>query len=216
RKKLTPEERDQLVTEYNIKFLSLYNESDSVSSKNEPNIGDLQISKQEKENKLEVIEPKIIDSKAKFEAVLSAVPEIRLGRWFVTKYREVGEYYENGMMGDVPSLVREIDERVIRHLYEDIHGGLPKVRIESMKDVDRLLKKYPEEREERNFQERYRKSRIYFEVINNHSMTQKELAEVYDIRRERVSEYLMGKRTTLISRLRRYEEDKILEEWKLT
>ncbi|MHA1614419.1 MAG: hypothetical protein ACTSYJ_06200 [Candidatus Thorarchaeota archaeon] len=213
---LSPEERDQLVTGLNIEFLNAHNEADSVSSKKEHRNGDLQISRKEKENKLEVITPKIIDTKPKFESVLSAFPEIRLGRWFATKYREAGEYYENGMMGDVPSLVREIDERVIRHLYEDIHGGPPKVRIESMKDVDRLLKKYPEEREERNFQERYRKSRISFEVRNNHSMTQKELAEVYSIRRERVSECLMGKRTTLISRLRRYEEDKILEEWKLT
>ncbi len=213
---LSPEDRDELVTGLNIEFWSAHSESDGVSSKKEPKIGDLRISKRESDNKLEVIQPKIIDNKQKFEAVLSAFPEIQLRRGFVTNYREVGDYYENGMMGNVPSLVKEIDGRAMRRLYEDIHGGPPEVRIESMRDVDRLLKKYPKERKEDNFQERYRKSIVSFEVRDNHSMTNKELVEIFDIPQGKVSNYLNGKETTLISRLRRYEENQILEEWKLT
>jgi hypothetical protein len=118
------------------------------------------------------------------------------------------------MNGKPPILVREIEDTLIRFLYEEVHGGLPNVVIESMDDVDKLLEKKPEEKENAEFRERYRKSKIFFDARYNDSKTQVELASENDVQQARISEFQRGIEPALISRLRRFEEKRLIEEWK--
>ncbi len=160
-------------------------------------------------------QPTILDTHKKFEFILRGVsPEIRLKRGYEKGLRDARRYYKNNMEGKPPSLVMEMEERLVRFLYEETHGGPPEIQIDSTEDIDRLLKRYPKESEEEEFPSRYRKSKIYFEVRKDTFNSQKELARIHDILRARISDYKAGKETTLIARLRRYENKRIINEWK--
>ena len=160
------------------------------------------------------LSPKLLDTSEKFEFLLEYIsPAFRLKRGFEKGIHDAQRYYEHGLKEEPPSLILEIEERVIFFLYELFHNERPRVQIDSIRDIDRLLIKYPEEKLEQQFQSRYRKSKIYFQIRKDTSKSQKELASLYGIRQGRVSDYKSGIETTLISRLRRYEETRIIKEW---
>lgn len=157
--------------------------------------------------------PLIINSRQIFEALLEQYPELRLQKSFQYRYQAALSYFEGQMDKGMPSLVKKIEQKELARLYEEVHSGPPTVRIESQKDVLRLLEKYPEEKENNHFVKRYKASNVYFEVRDDIAHSQNELAEIHCISQQRVSEYLSGKEPTLISRLRKLEEQHLIEEW---
>ncbi|MFW9851235.1 MAG: hypothetical protein ACFFF4_19070 [Candidatus Thorarchaeota archaeon] len=149
----------------------------------------------------------------RFKEGLDNHPELRFRKRFNEELQDVEEFYENEDNGGIPYLVREIGHREVHRLYEEVNDGSPNVEIESMDDVNRLLEKYPSERERMSFWTQYRTTEIYFEVREDQTKMQKELAEEYEISQQRISDYQRGIETTLISNLRRREENAIVNEW---
>ncbi|TET07324.1 MAG: hypothetical protein E3J86_13555 [Candidatus Thorarchaeota archaeon] len=196
---LNSEERDRFLRDYHSKLLTREEREDWVHLNHA---------------EFSLFEPEIVVTKQKFVTALLANPEFRLRRGYEKHLREAEEYFENNHKDNIPKLVREMDDALVQFLFEETHGGPPRVRIESMRDIDRLLEKYPEKREDDSFVEQYRKSSIYLAVRNNHYMKQTELAPIHDIQQPRISDYQKGKETILISHLRRNEEIRIIDEWK--
>lgn len=160
-----------------------------------------------------VVRPRIINSLQKFKAELQKYPELRLKRRFSRQYHDAINYYEKKMVGRIPTLVQKVEQKELQHIYEEAHSGTLGVRIESIHDVDVLLEKYPQEKDENNFFERYRHSKIYFEVRDDEANTQKELAAIHGISQRRISEFQSCKEPTLILHLRRFEEKQTIIRW---
>jgi hypothetical protein len=94
-----------------------------------------------------------------------------------------------------------------------VHGGPPEVSINSMQDVDDLVKIYPYERARKGFDEDYRRCDVHFKVKDDHTMTRDRLAEKYGVSHSFVSNSWNDIEPHLIQQLRGYEEDRLVEEW---
>jgi hypothetical protein len=157
-----------------------------------------------------------INTREDFEEALERYSELEYRSSHQTRLEEATDYFEdteNGKDSAKPSIVKELEDREIRRMYETVHGGPPEVKIESMEDVDRLLQDYPEERERKNFDERYRHSDVCFQIRGNFSIKRDDLAEMYDIGHGLAGDFRNGIEATLIRDLRRNEEEKAIREW---
>ena len=112
-----------------------------------------------------------------------------------------------------PSLISELEYLECRRLYETHHGSPPKIKIEDMKDLEELLKKHPDIKEDSKFSSRYKESEIYFEVKGNFTMTREELSKKYKMGHTRIGYMRLGVETGLVSELRHLEEDRIIKKW---
>ncbi|MHA1965845.1 MAG: hypothetical protein ACXACG_06800 [Candidatus Thorarchaeota archaeon] len=157
-----------------------------------------------------------ISTKEEYDKAVENHSELELRKSYEKDENEASEYFEKLDRGEdveKPSIVEEVESRELRRMYESIHDGPPEVRVESMKDVDDLLEKYPEERERRGFDEGYRRSEVYFEVKDKHSIPREELAETHNVSRQFVGFCGTGIEPTQIRRLRDFEEERIVREW---
>lgn len=199
KKLITPEERDKILSNYHAELAAkgeLVSEIDAIEPTTET--GE---------------EPLCVDTSERFQDALKNHPELRFRKRITEEEQDVQEFYENGENRNPPTLVREVEYLETRRLYEEANDGPPAVEIDSMDDVERLLQKHSSERERKNFSDQYENTRIYFEVRNDQTRLQRELAEDYGVSQQRISEYQRGVETTLISNLRQCEEDVIVKEW---
>ena len=130
-------------------------------------------------------------------------------------YRDAVEYCrsEDKEGKETPELIKELEHRELRRAYESVHGGPPEVSINSMEDVDDLVKKYPDEQKRKGFDEDYRRCDVHFRVKDDHTMIRDRLAEKYDVSHGFVSNSWNDIGPHLIQQLRGYEEEKIVKEW---
>jgi hypothetical protein len=157
-----------------------------------------------------------IANKEEYDRAVENHSELKLRRSYERDESEASEYFEKlerEVDVEKPSIIEEIESRELRRMYESVHDGPPEVQFESMKDVDDLLEKYPEEREREGFDEKYRRSEVYFEVKDKHSIPREELAEIHDVSRQFVGYCGTGIEPTQIRRLREFEEERIVREW---
>ncbi len=202
---LSEEEIERIIERYSKRFKELEKHTSKVQDALE------ELERDETSENLD--KPKIVDSKQNLEHALEHYPELRLLRRFDGQLQEVGSYFEGDMEREMPSLVREVEQKEKRRIYEQVHGGPPEVEIESMDDVDRLLEKYPQEREEENFPDRYRHVEIYLEIRKDETRSQRELAEIHDVSQGRISKIQAGIEPTLVAHLRSHEEDRTIDKW---
>jgi hypothetical protein len=156
-----------------------------------------------------------IDSKKEMDDELEYNPELRFNSSFEREYQDAVGYFEsNGeRMGDRPTFVATLENLRLRRLYETVHGGPPDVRIEGMSDVDRLSHRHPDIRKWTHFADEYRYCRMYFEIRNNQTQTQEQLAAEYDISQSTVSNIQRGIESRLIKSLRIREEERVINDW---
>jgi hypothetical protein len=157
-----------------------------------------------------------ISTKEEYDKAVENHSEMKLRKSYEKDESEASEYFEkldNGEDVEKPSIVEEVESRELRRVYESVHDGPPEVYIDSMKDVDDLLEKYPEEHEREGFDEKYRRSEVYFEVKDKHSIPREELAEIHNVSRQFVGFCGNGLEPTQIRRLRDFEEERIVREW---
>jgi hypothetical protein len=142
--------------------------------------------------------------------------ELKLRKSYEKDECEALEYFEkleDGEDIEKPSIVEEVENRELRRIYETVHDDPPEVGIESMNDVDDLLKRYPEERERTGFDEKYRRCEVYFEVKDEYSAKRDDLVEEYDVSHTFIGYCRNGIEPNLMQRLREYEEMRIIREW---
>jgi hypothetical protein len=157
-----------------------------------------------------------ISTKEEYDRAIENHSEMKLRKSYEKDENEASEYFERLDRGEdveKPSVVEEVESRELRRMYESVHDGPPEVGIESMKDVEDLLERYPEERERTGFDERYRRCEVYFEVKDKHTIPRGELAEVHNVSRQFVGFCGNGIEPTQIQRLREFEEERIVREW---
>ena len=167
------------------------------------------------ETKHESPQNMLIRSKEDLDNALDHHLELQLNKGFERRYKESIDYFEHSPTDsrNVPTLVQKLDRLELHRWYEEVHSGPTNIGIDSMDDVDKLLDKYPQEKEKSSFSESYRRARVFFDVNEDSSKTQQELAKEHGIPQQRISEYQSGKEPGLVSALRRYEEDRIIDEW---
>jgi hypothetical protein len=85
-----------------------------------------------------------------------------------------------------------------------------------MEGVDRLLEKHASEKERVKFSKDYERARIYFVVRDDWSMTQEELAAKYNVSQSSIGLWRKGAEQKLVGRLRRLEEERIVNDWAQT
>jgi len=188
---LTTEERDRIIRAYNGE-ISIIRELDSINPE----------------------EPRIIDSKSKLDSVILCNFELKLRKGYDTKYKKATDYLDSGMKGKKPVLIRESEDILIRFLYEELHGGSPNVIIESIEDIDKILEKRTGKKNDVDFQKQYNKSRVYFDVRYDNSKSHAELASIYGVQPAEIREYQNGKEPTLNTQLRRFEQERLIDEWR--
>lgn len=103
----------------------------------------------------------------------------------------------------------------LRHAYE-LENGPPEVTIESMKDVDDLVKKHKDFLDERYVLRTYDQCVKYIAIRNDWSKTQLELAEEYGISQSLVGKWRGEYEHGLVRTLRSLEEDLIVSNWAKT
>ena len=143
---LTPEERDTIINTSRLELISDA-ERKRIVLASMPDFEREEITPESEIREVKPIRPKIIDSKSKLDCVILHNSELKLRKGYDSQYERAVEYFDRGMNGYPPILVRETEDTLIRFVYEEVHGGPPKVVIESMDDVDNLLEKKPEEKE---------------------------------------------------------------------
>ena len=116
-------------------------------------------------------------------------------------------------MRETIQIFKELEDRELRRLYEAVHGGPPEVKIESLKNVDDLIEKYPEVKDETGFEEKYRRCDVYFDVKDDHSMKRDDLAKKHEVSNGFISDSWKGVEPNLIQRLRELEEERIIQDW---
>ncbi|MGY5852046.1 MAG: hypothetical protein RTU92_00605 [Candidatus Thorarchaeota archaeon] len=151
-----------------------------------------------------------ITSKDDLDSAIEHHSEVRLNKHFEKQYKTSVENLENES-GAKSDLVSKLERLEKRRLYEAEHGSPPDVTIESMEDIDDLMKKNGFDNS--GTDESYRHCEVYFAVRNNRSETQLELAEKYNVSQSTVGNYRQYREPSLASRLRRVEEDAIIDEW---
>ena len=156
-----------------------------------------------------------IRTREEFKEACEHYPELEYTRSYQLEVEDAKSYFDsaNDRNSVKPSLVKEVESREIRRMYETIHGGPPELKIESMKDVDSLLEKHPQERNSPDFDERYRHCGIYFEIRGDFSLKRDEQAKKYNVGHGIAGEWRKGVEPTLIKHLRHHEEEKMLREW---
>jgi len=157
-----------------------------------------------------------IRTREEYDQAIEHHSELKLRKIFEKEEEEASDYFERLERGEVaekPAVVEEVECLELRRMYESIHDGPPEVCIESMKDVDDFLEKYPEEQERTGFAERYRRCEVYFEVKDEHSAKRDDLAEQHDVSHTFIGYCRNGIEPNLIKRIRENEEVRIMEEW---
>ena len=109
---------------------------------------------------------------------------------------------------NLPKLLELLEGFELRRLFERLNGGPPEVPIKSMEDVKRLLQKYPDLQ-----QDSYENCEKYFEVKDDWSRTQLELAEIYGVSKDRIVKWRSGQGPPVIAKLRRFEQKRVMSEW---
>jgi hypothetical protein len=134
---------------------------------------------------------------------------------FDERYQDAAVYckLEDKENTEPPELVRDLEFRELKRMYEVVHGGPPEVNIESMEDVDDLIARHPNEGKRSDFDERKGFSELYFLIRNDHSMKRDEIAEAYRVSKGFVSNSWNDIEPAQIKQLRRYEEDRLVKEW---
>jgi hypothetical protein len=156
-----------------------------------------------------------IRTREEFKEACEHYPELEYTRSYQLQIEDVKSYFDaaNDRNSVKPPLVKEVESREIRRMYTTIHGGPPELKIESMKDIDSLLEKHPQERDSPDFEERYRHCGIYFEIKGDFSLKRDEQAKKYNVGHGIAGEWRKGVEPTLIKHLRHHEEEKMLREW---
>ncbi|MHA1588220.1 MAG: hypothetical protein ACTSV9_05520 [Candidatus Thorarchaeota archaeon] len=109
---------------------------------------------------------------------------------------------------NLPKLLELLEGFELRRLFERSNGGPPEAPIKSMEDVKKLLQKYPDLQ-----QDSYENCVKYFEVKDDWSRTQLELAEIHGVSKDRIVEWRSGQGPLVIAKLRRLEQERIMSEW---
>jgi hypothetical protein len=156
---------------------------------------------------------------------LKQCPERRIQRSFENDYQKAKAYLESeeatehekaadeGVDSARPKLVEDMEKREKRRRFEEDHGGPPEVSIKSVSDVDNLIVKHPDVKRGKRFEKMYGDCEIYFEVKDDWSKTREELSQIHDVGHTRVGDWRAGKEPTMISNLRKQEEERIIREW---
>ncbi len=151
-----------------------------------------------------------------FNQAIEHHSELKLRKSYEKEEEDASAYFDSLERGEVvekPAVVERVESLELRRVYESVHDGPPEVRIESMKNVDDFLEKYPEERARKGFDERYRRCEVYFEVKDEHSEKRDDLAEQHDVSHTFIGYCRNGIEPNLIKKLRGQEEERELEEW---
>jgi hypothetical protein len=157
-----------------------------------------------------------IRTREEYNQALENHSELKLRKSYESDEKEAMAYFERRVRGEdveKPTVVEKIENLELRRMYEAIREGPPEVRIESMKDVDDLLEKYPEEQERTGFEERYRHCEVYFEVKDKHEEKRDDLAEQYSVSHTFIGYCRTGIEPYLIKKLREHEEERLMKEW---
>ncbi|MDF1539886.1 MAG: hypothetical protein P1Q69_13390, partial [Candidatus Thorarchaeota archaeon] len=106
---------------------------------------------------------------------------------FDAAYAKVESYFENESKGTMPSLLKIVELRELKRLYEKAHGSSLEIEIQSMDSVYELLKKHPK------FRGICLDSCMkYFKVRSDTTRAQKELALIFDEFPEIISRWKRG------------------------
>ncbi len=109
-----------------------------------------------------------------------------------------------------PRLVNRLEKQELRTCYELLQGSIINVRIESMKDVDKLIEKHEIQCDGSS----YHRCKTFFDVKNDWSMTEKQLSQLHGIPPTAIGRYRAGiDEPRTIAKLRKLEEDDILGKW---
>ena len=166
-----------------------------------------------------------ISSLNELDESLKQYPERRIQRSFENDYQKAKGYFESeeaikhekaadeGVDSARPKLVEDMEKREKRRRFEEDHGGFPEVSIESMNDVDNLIVKHPDVKRSKKFETMYGHCEIYFEVKGDWSKTREELSRIHDVCHAYVGNWRAGEEPTMISNLRKQEEERIIREW---
>jgi len=162
----------------------------------------------------DVGQSRVIRSMDDFDRALKRYPEFRHRENFEREYSRIRQYFESdeSRRTHIPQLLSFIEKKELHLAYERTVGHPPEVRIESMQDVDRLLGKHDNRRQWKGFKEDYRKATVYFEVRFSREKTT-ELAKIHNVPRKRISIFKKLAESSLVSSLRRMEEQRIVEKW---
>ncbi|MHA3964594.1 MAG: hypothetical protein AM325_013770 [Candidatus Thorarchaeota archaeon SMTZ1-45] len=156
-----------------------------------------------------------IHSETDLDRALENHADLMARKDFDKRYQDAAEYckLEDKENTEPPELVRELEFRELKRMYEVVHGGPPEVKIESMEDMDELIEKHPNESKRSDFDERKEFSELYFQIRNDHSMKRDEIAEAYRVSKGFVSNSWNDIEPAQIRQLRGYEEDRRVKEW---
>ncbi len=151
--------------------------------------------------------PWIIKTMTQFQLAIQYHNELRFWETFDKQYEMVRDYL-NGKTHRKPKLLKKLETLGLRRAYEETLGCSPQVKIDSMDDVERLHAKY------KTLTKKDRETcQKYFDVIENSSLSDKTLAKQYGISKQKASRWRNRIEPPPISKLRRMEEDRILDDW---
>ncbi len=178
----------------------------------------------------------ILKTRKEYEVALKYHPKLRLKKSFDKAHSEVRVFFtlqealqrddvdvskfaeEHGLSlsrafdwsseENLPKLLELLEGFELRRLFEISNEGPPEVPIKSMEDVKRLLQEYPVLQ-----QDSYENCEKYFEVKDDWSRTQLELAEIYRVSKDRIVKWRSGQGPQVIAKLRRFEQERIMSEW---
>jgi len=166
-----------------------------------------------------------IRSLDELDEALKQCAEWRIQKGFENDYQEAKVYFESeevpdrekaadeGVDSAGPKLVENMETREQRRRFEEDHGGPPEVSIKSMNDVNKLIVKHPDVKRGKKFETMCGHCETYFEVKDDWSKTREELSRIHAICHTYVGNWRAGKEPTMISNLRRREEERIIREW---
>jgi hypothetical protein len=153
-------------------------------------------------------------SKEDLDRTLEIYPETELRKDFEEKYQASKTYFDELEKDDEPTkpdLVKELEHKELRRRYEEENGGPPDVEIESMEDVDRLMKEHSDDTSKSSRE--YQSAETYFKIRNECGKSQHQLAEEYGVSQSTISNCQRSVEKGLVKRLRGKEEERIIREW---
>jgi DNA-binding CsgD family transcriptional regulator len=142
-----------------------------------------------------------------FYSALNHHSELRFWEIFDNQYKMVQQYFD-GKIKRKPKLLKKLESLELRRYYEITFSFPPDVQIESMQDVESL-----QDRHKKLSVKEWEICRKYFEVRDNKSLTEKQLATLYGISKAMVFRWRNRKEPPPIAKLRQKEEMRILREW---
>ncbi len=157
---------------------------------------------------------RVIRSMEDFNRALKRYPEFRYRENFEKEYGRIRQYFESdeSRRRHTPKLLSFIERKELHLAYERDVGHPPEVKIEGMKDVDKLLGKHDNRQQWKGFKEDYRMATVYFEVRFSREKTT-ELAKIHNVPQKRIGVFKKLAESALVSSLRRMEERRIVEKW---